>query len=244
VPPLEKSYDVIALYRQATRGDTLKKCQMENTTSLETTAALFSMEKPILHHHQDGRKISSQHAPIVVGTSISFQLVTLVFRAYDLHTMPRTMGGDEFVITVWFWSTTPIPGARLGNNGKVGDITTIKFKTAVVAHDMQNGTYTAIIKVPQGCPITSYNVTLMHYYTCYDGFKQYVPSLGDKHKYSSLPQFGPVTVNPHVAFDDFVLKTNTKDELTTLTDTVNHKTPLPPPPPLEECDASQKGWIN
>ena len=81
--------------------------------------------------------------------------VSLTFQAFDEQNMPLTRGGDQFVLHFLGW---------MGS-----DADSIAYKTAVDAEDLSNGSYKASFKVP-ATQVKVYNMSLLHYNTCYQGY--------------------------------------------------------------------------
>ncbi len=92
--------------------------------------------------------------------STYFIQITVQLQAYNYNQQARHQGGDEFVGTITGWS----PDGVL-------------FQTARVWTDLRNGTYRVTFRIPR-MELAAYRITLMHYYTCYDGFLQYSTTAG------------------------------------------------------------------
>jgi hypothetical protein len=150
---LERSADTLQLYRQAQQYGFGNCGENSNATSLDRTVAAFG-RTPIIVSRAKQQKSwltiqpNRQYAPI--------HHVTFTFQAYTEQNVPRFLGGDEFVVTFKGWTKAPAKNVK----------NKMAFKTAVVARDNHDGTYSATLPIPR-VSLTSYNMTMMHYFTCY-----------------------------------------------------------------------------
>ncbi|GAX17841.1 hypothetical protein FisN_18Hh042 [Fistulifera solaris] len=136
--------------------------------------------------------------------------VTFDFSAIDTAGHPMTVGGDEFVLTLQGWSLE------------------YSFKTSVYATDLHNGTYKFTATLPRH-RIEHMNVTLMHYYTAYEGFGYYGIQ-GSKYRGISVDlDHGPLMVE---------LPKNVLDYLDNVQDTTSLQSALEARPP---CQSTQEG---
>jgi len=172
-------------------------CGSENRTSLDETAALFSQHATFLPTEIDNPY---------------FRDVMLAFEAVDVNGKLRTSGGDQFILTFTGW----VDHAAV----------TFAYKTAVSTEDLFNGTYVATFTVPN-THVDSFNLTLMHYYTCNQG---YGPHLAPE--FYEL-DFGPREVVPHSRFVDWLHKEETSS--------IALFDQLPKLPLLPFCEATQNG---
>lgn len=123
-----------------------------------------SLQETILRNQNSissSSSIWSETTTYTKGASSSWLYrITLRLQAYNHEGQAQTKGGDEFVGTVTGWSYDGVA-----------------FQTARVWTDLGNGTYTGNYLVPR-FELVAFRVTLLHYYTCYDGFVQYTGKTG------------------------------------------------------------------
>lgn len=124
--------------------------------------------------------------------AVGVRHVSLPFRAVGNDGTPRTVGGDEFVLTFRGQTT---PSKSIGYESVV-------VKTAVVAQDRGDGMYDAFLAIPD-VPFKNMSMTLSHYYGCYQGFfpENESPETSD---YLKL-EVGPKDVVAHEDFNKLVL---------------------------------------
>ena len=156
----------------------------EQPTDLPQVASHFGQLEPYFVVDDDeGQQSSSK-------TSASFtRIIALPFHAYDGNGTPRTTGGDEFVVTASGWS------APYG----------LAWKTSAVARDLGNGTYATHLRVPAlHNDAVLYQVTLVHYYSCYQGFTRTTNSNSRAHQSYFHLNMGPISVVPSPTFAELV----------------------------------------
>jgi hypothetical protein len=145
---LDISDEVIELDRLSNERPFGKCGGGEHITNITTTAANFESSVVSIERFPHDEKLD---------------IVQFSFAAFDKSNQPRTVGGDEFRLTVWA-STT------IMSNG-----TPAAFKTACMASDLGNGTYRALLKMPT-MSLTMKNSTrleLHHWYTCFEGYNSW-----------------------------------------------------------------------
>ncbi|GAX27134.1 hypothetical protein FisN_13Lh316 [Fistulifera solaris] len=113
-----------------------------------------SLKETVAHFHPSVVEIHEE------SSSTYFDRITVQLHAYNYNQQARHQGGDEFVGTLTGWS----PDGVL-------------FQTARVWTDLGDGTYRVTFRIPR-IELAAYRMTLMHYYTCYDGFLQYSATAG------------------------------------------------------------------
>jgi len=168
----------------------------ETPTSLERTAEAFWRRPPLIVVEDDS---DSEEALFV---DIDF-----VFDAIDENGRRRRVGGDYFVVAFWGWA------GYSGGNATVGD--RVAYKTAVHATpatdlnntNMDDGTYRATIRIPNLRPLSAFNVSLMHYYTCHYGLGYYHFWNRGERRHHQL-NFGPVQIPgpAHASLSVFLLR--------------------------------------
>jgi hypothetical protein len=120
----------------------------DNTKYHRQTPNRTSLKETIIHFHPDLEVHKDE-------SSTHFDRITLQLQAYNYHGKARSHGGDEFVGTITGWSPDGI-----------------LFQAARVWTDRGDGSYYVTFRIPR-IELAAYRITLMHYYTCYDGFLQY-----------------------------------------------------------------------
>ena len=227
--PREQSNADLDLYDHA-RSEGFGVCGDDKKhTSLSQTAAKFA------YYLAEAEVVEGEDAKFETGwmwlkparKAVGVRHVTLPFDAVDEDGRSRTSRGDEFVLTFEGWSE---PTSDLGSD-------LVVVKTSVVARDRGYGVYYATLVIPD-VPFQNLYMTLMHYYTCYQGF--YPGYLPESNKYIRL-ESGPIDVEPHSNFNRLVLGRDEEDwswwndDTITLTPTDRSWKTVP------KCDASQLG---
>jgi len=154
----------------------------EQPTNISQVAAFFGLLEPYLLEHNsasDGGKSTSLVRTIAVP-----------FQAYDSNGIKRTLGGDEFLVTVSGWSTTTT------------DDNNLHWKTTAVARDASNGIYVVHLEIPALRNAVLHEMTLVHYYTCYQGFTRTSKARAQKYYYQI--DLGPISVEPSPTFSELV----------------------------------------
>ena len=176
-----------------------------NTTSINITAAMFSTSAKVIQRQSA--------VAIKQFGDVAASWITIRFTAYNSVGKPQTEGGDEFRITFW------------GSQNK--QVT----KTAAIATDKFNGSYTVRLLVPQ-CNVDYYRIGIHHWYTCFQGtardqcvLTRYV-NCANTPKFKNAPiEFGPVVLDEEqlAPIDLFNHGANCED------DSNNQELPLCPP---------------
>lgn len=129
--------------------------------------------------------------------AVGVRHVSLPFRAVTATGTPRTIGGDEFVLTFMGWT---MPSKAL-------DYGVVVVKSAVIAEDMGDGSYNAFLAVPD-VPFSKVTLTLAHYYGCYQGY--FSGQWKNSEDYLNL-DVGPKEVAGHEEFNKLVLAEDQKE---------------------------------
>ena len=137
-----------------------------------------------------------------------FAGIEMVFHARTARGEPQTIGGDEFVVVFSGWSQK------------------FAFKTALIANDLGNGTYGLTIRIPN-VRLESFNVSVSHYYTCYQGF-----AITQEGKNAFSLDFGPQFVETASRLSYALVESEQLGNLSQFEQDLKQ---------LPECDASQEG---
>lgn len=208
-PSLHRANDFLELGRRAKLG-------LDNNSSLHhhSTTSLNETAAALTRQSAQILQVPSKD-PNNLLFGVAFE-----FHAIDNSGNPVTAGGDEFILSLQGWSSE------------------WSFQTAAYATDLHNGTYRAAVILPR-LRVEHMNVTLMHYYTAYEGLGyDNIDSRYNKGMSFDLDH-GPLMVEMPENFLDYLLTVETDDSLQTRLDA------RPPCQPTQEgVDQLMSGiWI-
>jgi len=135
-------------------------------------------------------KGSAEHfsnAKLATGAEFDFvREVSLTVQAIDGQGNPQNRGGDYFILTFIGWMSSGMD--------------TVAYKTATAAKDLFNGSYIFEFRV-SATRVAYYNLTLLHYHTCYQGYGPSSPNV-----FTDL-DFQPKGVS-HVELSEFLTESD------------------------------------